>query len=179
MTVARAGGATRTVRVIDQPAAKLSRYPATLRQLAVAGLGHDEPTLLITNRNLLPAKQIIQTYSRRMNIEQRLAEAIRSFGLDALAGAVPLNIDLDVVLSVLAHTVCAALRRRLPGYATATPDTLQRRFLTTGGHILARRNQIVVRLDRRAYSPVLRQADLPNAVAIPWLDGRTLRYEYA
>ena len=71
-----------------------------------------------------------------MNIEQRLAESIRSFGLDALAGAVPLNVDLDVVLSVLAHTVCAALRRRLPGYATATPDTLQRRFLTTGGHIL-------------------------------------------
>ena len=69
-----------------------------------------------------------------MNIEQRLAEAIQSFSLDALAGAVPLNVDLDVVLSVLAHTVCAALRRRLPGYATATPDTLQRRFLNTGGH---------------------------------------------
>ena len=68
-----------------------------------------------------------------MNIEQRLAEAIRSFGLDALAGAVPLNVDLDVVLSVLAHTICAALRRRLPGYATATPDILQRRFLYTGG----------------------------------------------
>ena len=53
-----------------------------------------------------------------MNIEQRLAESIRSFGLDALAGAVPLNIDLDVVLTVLAHTICAAMRRRLPGYAT-------------------------------------------------------------
>jgi hypothetical protein len=179
MTVARAGGTTRKVRVIDDPAATLSKYPGTLRQLAVAGLGHDEPTILISNRDLLPAKQVIETYSRRMNIEQRLAEAIRSFGLDALAGAVPLNVDLDVVLSVLAHTVCAALRRRLPGYATATPDTLQRRFLTTGGHILARRNQIVVRLHRRAYSPVLRQADLPQAVTIPWLDGRTLRYEYA
>ncbi len=77
------------------------------------------------------------------------------------------------MLSVLAHTVCAALRRRLPGYATATPDTLQRRFLTTGRHILTRRNQLIVRLDRRAYSPVLRQADLPPAITVPWLDGRT------
>ena len=83
------------------------------------------------------------------------------------------------MLSVLAHTVCAALRRRLPGYATATPDTLQRRFLTTGGHVLARRNELVVRLDRRTYSPVLRQADLPPTITTPWLDGRTLRYEYA
>ncbi|MGH3432188.1 MAG: hypothetical protein ACRDQB_05060, partial [Thermocrispum sp.] len=73
----------------------------------------------------LPVKPVIEHYARRMNIEQRLAEAIRSFGLHTLAGAVPLNVDLDVVLSVLAHNVCAAVRRRLPGYATATPDTLQ------------------------------------------------------
>jgi DDE family transposase len=178
LTVARASGNTRRVRVIEDPAAKLSTYPGALRQLAVAGLGHDEPTILITNRHAMPAKQVIETYSRRMNIEQRLAEAIRSFHLDALAGAVALNIDLDVVLTVLAHTVCAALRRRIPGYASATPDTLQRRFLSTSGHILHRHNQITVQLDRRTYSPVLRQADLPD-ITVPWLGGRTVHYEFA
>ncbi len=177
MTIARAGGKTRRVKVIDDPAATLTSYPGTLRQLAVAGLGHDEPTILITNDLTTPAKKIIESYARRMNIEQRLAEAIRSFGLDALAGAVPLNVDLDVVLSVLAHTVCAALRRRLPGYATATPDTLQRRFLSTGGEIHNHHDEIIVRLDRRTYSPVLRQADLPTT-AVPWWGGRRLRYEY-
>jgi len=177
MTIARAGGKTRRVRVIDDPAATLSKYPGTLRQLAIAGLGHDEPTLVITNGQASPAKAVIEAYARRMNIEQRLAESIRSFGLDALAGAVPLNVDLDVVLSVLAHTVCAALRRRLPGYATATPDTLQRRFLSTGGQILNQGNEIIVRLDRRTYSPILRQADLPTT-EVPWWGGRRLRYEY-
>ena len=49
MTIARAGGKTRRVKVIDDPAATLTSYPGTLRQLAVAGLGHDEPTILITN----------------------------------------------------------------------------------------------------------------------------------
>ena len=106
------------------------------------------------------AKALIERYAKRMDIEQRLAEAIRSFGLDALASAVPLNVDLDVVLCVLAHTICAVLRRRLPGYATATPDTLQRRFLNTSGLILNHGNQTTVRLDRRAYSLVLRQADI-------------------
>jgi hypothetical protein len=179
LTVARAGGKSRRVRVHEDPAATLSRYPGPIRQLAVAGLGHDEPTILITNDRDLPAKPVIERYAKRMNIEQRLAEAIRSFGLDALAGAVPLNVDLDVVLSVLAHTVCAAVRRRLPGYATATPDILQRRFLNTGGVILNHGNQIVVQLDRRTYSPVLRQADLPPTVEVPWWGGRRLRYEYA
>src|SRR5262249_36864849 len=142
-------------------------------------LGHDQPTLLITNRPQLPARQVIQAYSRRMNIEQRVAEAIQSFGLDALAGAVPLNVDLDVVLSVLAHTVCAALRRRLPGYHAATPDALQRRFLNTGGIILNHGHEIMVRLNRRTYSPVLRQASLPETITVPWWEGRPLRYEYA
>ena len=114
-----------------------------------------------------------------MNIEQRLAEAIRSFGLDALAGAVPLNVDLDVVLSVLAHTVCAALRRRLPGYATATPDTLQRRFLDSSGTITTTGDKVTVRVDRRAYSPVLRQASLPPDTTIPWWHGQRLHFEFS
>jgi hypothetical protein len=177
MTIARASGKTRRVRVLENPTATLSSYPATLRQFAVAGLGHDEPTILITNDLTTPAKKIIEAYARRMTIEQRLAESIRSFGLDALAGAVPLNVDLDVVLSVLAHTVCAALRRRLPGYHTATPDVLQRRFLQTSGVILNHGDEIVVRLDRRTYSPVLRQGDLPT-VNVPWWGGRRLSYQF-
>jgi len=178
MTLGRAGNKTRRVKVHDDPEAQLSAYPRPIRQLAVTGLGHDQPTLLITNRHALPARQVIQTYARRMNIEQRLAEAIQSFGLDALAGAVPLNVDLDVVLSVLAHTLCAALRRRLPGYHTATPDTLQRRFLNTGGIIEHDRGQTTIRLTRRTYSPILRQASLPETITVPWWDGRTLRYQY-
>jgi hypothetical protein len=178
VTLGRAGNKTRRVKVHDDPAATLSAYPRPIRQLAVTGLGHDQPTLLITNRPQLPARQVIGSYARRMNIEQRLAEAISSFSLDALAGAVPLNVDLDVVLSVLAHTVCAALRRRLPGYGSATPDTLQRRFLNTGGIIEHHRDQTTIRLSRRTYSPILRQASLPETITVPWWDGRTLRYQY-
>jgi hypothetical protein len=91
---------------------------------------------------------------------------------------VPLNVDLDVALSVLASAVCAALRRRLPGYHTATPDTLQRRFLQTGGTIHTTDATITVRLDRRAYSPVLRSANLPDTT-VPWWGDRRLRLAYA
>jgi hypothetical protein len=58
-----------------------------------------------------------------MGIEQRLAEWIRAFHIDALSSAVPLNVDLDLVMSVLASATCDSLRQRLRGYATATPDT--------------------------------------------------------
>jgi hypothetical protein len=79
---------------------------------------------------------------------------------------------------VLAGTVCAALRRRLPGYATATPDTLQRRFLHTSGTLHTSDERVTVRLARRTYSPVLRHANLPQGTPIPWWDNRTLHYEF-
>jgi len=169
-------GAYRRPKVVDEEAT-LSAYPGTVRQLIVTGLGRDAPTVIITNDTAASAKQLIERYARRMNIEQRLAESIRSFHVDALAGSVPLNVDLDVTLSVLASAVCASLRRRLTGYHHATPDTLQRRFLSTGGTIVNQGQTIVVRLKRRTYSPVLRQANIPE-VAVPWWGGRTLRFEF-
>lgn len=165
-------------QVLDEHA-KVTGYPGSLRQLVVRGLGRDAPTVIITNDEDSTARQIIERYARRMTIEQRLAEAIRSFHLDALSSAVPLNVDLDVVLSVLAGAVCASLRRRLgAGYASATPDTLQRRFLHTGGVVYNQGDTITVRLDRRTYSPVLRSAHIPDT-AVPWWGGRTLHFEYA
>src|SRR5438552_18489614 len=113
-----------------------------------------------------------------MDSEARLGESVRSFHADSLSSAVPSNVDLDVALSVVASAVCASLRRRLAGYATATPDTLQRRFLNSPGEVLNRDREIVVRLDRKTYNPVLRQADLP-VTAVPWWGGRTLRFEYS
>ncbi len=170
-------GTYRKPQVVDETV-RLSHYPKPIRQLVVRGLGRDTPTVIITNHTAATPKFLLERYARRMTIEQRLAEAIRSFHLDALSSAVPLNVDLDVVLSVLAGAICAALRRRLPGYHTATPDTLQRRFLQTGGVILKGDDTITVRLDRRAYSPVLRQADLPGTT-VPWWGGRRLHLEYA
>jgi hypothetical protein len=64
-----------------------------------------------------------------------LAGAIRSVSLDSLADTVPLNVDLDVVLSVLAHILCTAA---CPA-TTPPPQTIQRRFLSTGGTITSHR----------------------------------------
>ncbi len=113
-----------------------------------------------------------------MTIEQRLAEIIRAFCADALSSAVNLNVDLDIMLAVLAQALLAALRARLPGYAAVTPDVIQRRFLETPGQITTTSDTITVRLERRAYSPVLRKATLPADTRVPWWGGRTLRYEY-
>ena len=150
--------------------------PKPLRQIAVRGLGHDHPTLVLTNDRAAKAARLVDRYAKRMTIEQRLEESIRSFHLDALSSAVALNVDLDTTLTVAAQLAYDWLRRRLPGYETATPDTIWRRFVSTKGSVVLGPEEVVVRLGERTYSPVLRAADLPT-VSVPWWEGRRLRFE--
>src|SRR6266496_1807329 len=179
ITLDRSGKHTKP-RVHEMTGVKLTNYPATVRQLVVTGLGRDTATVIITNDHHKPVKALIEHYARRMTIEQRLAEIIRAFCLDALSSAVNLNVDLDVVLCVLAQAVTAAFRLRLPGnYDTATPDTLQRRFLDTPGEIINTAHTTTVKLNRRAYSPVLRSANLPADTTVPWWGDRRLRFDFA
>ena len=113
-----------------------------------------------------------------MRIEQRLAESIRSFHLDALSSAVALNVDLDTTLTIWAAATYDALRRQLPGYEGATPDTIWRRFISTSGQITIGPDHVTCRLNSRTYSPVMRTASLPNT-EIPWWNGRQLRLQFA
>ncbi len=152
--------------------------PHPLRQIAVRGLGHEHPTLILTNDRDSPPKKIVGRYAKRMRIEQRLAESIRSFHLDALSSAVALNVDLDTTLTVWAAAAYDALRRQLPGYESATPDTIWRRFISTSGQITIGPRDITARLNSRTYSPVMRTASLPDT-EIPWWNGRHLRLQFA
>lgn len=162
---------------VHESRARLTGYPGTVRQLIVTGLGREAPTVIITNNDQLPAKALIEHYARRMTIEERLAEIIQAFHADALSSTVNLNVDLDIALCVLAQALIAALRNRLTGYATVTPDVIQRRFLETPGTITTTNDTITVHLDRRAYSPVLATADLPDTTTVPWWNNRTLHYK--
>lgn len=168
--------AYRRVQVFEEQV-QIRDYEGQLRQLAIRGLGHEEPTILLSNDFERSPKLLTERYSGRMDIENRLSQWIRAFHIDALSSTVPLNVDHDIVISVLAGAVCDSFRQRLRGYATATPDTLQYRFFDTGGDITISRREVVVSLQRRAYSPVLRQARIPS-VQVPWWGDRRLRFEH-
>ena len=154
-------------RVHEDKAVKLTSYPGTVRQLIITGLGRDAATVIITNEHQTTIRNLISQYARRMTIEQRLAEIIHSFCADALSSAVNLNVDLDIVLCVLAQALLAAFRTRLAPATTPQPPTPSSGASSTvpapspspaPGHRP---------IDRRAYSPVLRQAGLPADTTSP------------
>src|SRR3954470_10370859 len=60
--------AYKTPRVLDRRIT-LHDYDSPLRQLTVTDLGHEEPTLLLTNQLSRSAAQLIGRYARRRRIE--------------------------------------------------------------------------------------------------------------
>jgi hypothetical protein len=68
ITLDRSGKHTKP-KVHEMTGVKLTRYPATVRQLVVTGLGHHTPTVIITNDHDKPVKALIEHYARRMTIE--------------------------------------------------------------------------------------------------------------
>jgi transposase len=150
-----------------------------LRQMAVRNIGHDEPTLLITNDLVTPAKELFARYAERMVIENELDAYISGFQLNALSSGLPLNVDLDTTLTVLAGNCYRLLARKLPRYELATPDRLWRHFLDNSGDVVVRKDHVRVDLKLRTYTPVLIDAGFPELdIPIPWWGGRSLRFGF-
>jgi hypothetical protein len=170
-------GKHRNVTVAEMTATIAKRE---FRQLAVKGLGRDQPTLLLTNQRERTAKALIERYAKRWAIESKLAAQIRAFHLNALASQVPLAVDLDTTLSVLCDSIYRKLALRLGnGYQTITPDTIFRHFIEGPGELQFTPNGINVALRARAHTPILLDAGYDKlTVKIPWWDDRQLTYSF-
>jgi Transposase DDE domain len=152
---------------------------SVFRQLAVQ-LGRDQPTLILTNQQTLTAKQLIERYGQRWGIENQLAEQIRAFHLDSLCSQVPLAVDFDVALTVLADLVYRRFARGLhTAYRHQTPDTIRDYLIDGIGELRFTPRHIKVALRRRTHTPALLDAGYEqHHVNVPWWDGRTISYTF-
>ena len=159
---------------------KLRNYEGECRQIAVTGLGREQPTLFLTNNNDVSARGVITRYICRNTIENELGININFFHMDCLSSEVRLNVNLDVVLTVVANGCYRWLAKQLKGCEKMEPKQLYRKFIETGGHVINQGNEIIVHLDRRSHTPIIKQALVgKNHPKIPWLNGRKLRFEFS
>lgn len=169
----------RTPRVVDQRV-KISDYKGTLRQLLIRDLGHEEATILLTNDTMSSLKSIITRYAQRMLIENGLADAVGFFHLDALSSAIALNVDFDVLLTVIASGIYRRFAKSLRGYERAQARQIFRRFLDSTARVTisAEERRVTVTFPRRAHNPILLDAGFFGPVTnIPWWNGWTLKLE--
>jgi transposase len=176
VTIQRAGRYRRPR--LHEDTITLKGITAPVRQIAVTNIGRDQPTLLITCDQTTPAKDLFARYAERMLIENELDAYIAGFHLDALSSGVPLNVDLDTTLTVIAGNLYRLFAQRLPRYHTATPDMIWRHFLDCGGTLHITDTGVTCALRLRSHHPILIDAGLDQPTPIPWWNGRTLQFSF-
>ena len=160
-------------RVFEQP---VELAGATFRQLFVLDLGHEEPTILLTNDRHATHAKLITRYAQRMLIENALSDAVRFFHMDALSSAVGLKVDFDMALLVIASGLYRLLARRMRGYADAQARHLFRDLIDTPADVTITAREVQVRFHRRAHLPIIIASGLLDVpVKVPWWHNHTLR----
>lgn len=168
----------KNIRYLDETVT-LRGYPEKLRQVVVAGLGREEPTLCLSNNSQISARELITRYVKRNGVEDAVGISVNFFHLDCLASEVRLNVDLDLALTVVAHGCYRWLVTRLPGYGKIKPKQAYQRLVATGGVVEVQSDRLLVRFDKRAHNPILREALLDHECPpIPWLGGLRLEFRF-
>jgi hypothetical protein len=168
--------AYRTPRVLDRRIA-LKDYDGPLRQLTIAELGHEDPTLLLTNHLKRSASQLIGRYAQRMLIENNIEDGIDFFHMDALSSAVAMKVNCDLQLTLMASSLYRLLAARVgTGYETSKSRHLFLDLIDATADITITEAQVVVRYQKRAHNPFLLAGGFDQTdVVVPWLGGKRLR----
>jgi hypothetical protein len=166
----------KTPRILDQRI-RLPHYKGELRQLAILDLGHEEPTLLLTNQLRRSPATLIARYAQRMVIENQIAEGINFFHMDALSSAVAMKVNCDLQLTIMASSLYRLLGAKVGnGYAEAKADHLFRDLVDATATVTITASEILVTFQKRAHNPLLLATGLDRtSTPIPWLGGKPLR----
>ncbi len=163
----------KTPRVFEQP---VTLAGATFRQLFVRDLGHEEPTILLTNDRHTTAAKLLTRYAQRMLIENALSDAVRFFHMDALSSAVGLKVDFDMALLVIASGLYRLLAKRMRGYADAQARHIFRDLIDTPADVRVSEREVHVHFHRRSHLPIIIASGLLDmAPKVPWWNNHTLR----
>ena len=166
----------KTPRILDDRV-RLAGYAGPIRQITVTDLGHEEPTLLLTNQLRRSAASLIGRYAKRMLIENNIEDGVSFFHMDALSSAVALKVNCDLQLTLMASSLYRYLGQRIGhGYEKAKSRHLFRDFIDATASVNVGAREISVHFQKRAHNPLLLAAGLDKAgVRIPWLGNKPLR----
>jgi transposase len=166
----------KTPRILDDRVT-LADYTGPIRQITVADLGHEEPTLLLTNQLRRSPAALIGRYAKRMLIENNIEDGVNFFHMDALSSAVALKVNCDLQLTLMASSLYRYLGQRIGhGYETAKSRHIFRNFIDATALIDIGEKAISVHFQKRAHNPLLLAAAFDKTdVRIPWLGNKTLQ----
>jgi hypothetical protein len=169
----------RTPRVLDERI-RLKGYEGELRQITITDLGHEQPTVLLTNDFQSDCPALVTRYAQRMLIENGISEAIQFFHLDALSSMVGLKVDFDLQITIMASTLYRLMADRIGReYGRAQAKTIFRHLLDVSATVQIGEEEVIVSLDKRAHNPYLVASELADhPTPMPWFGNKLLKIRF-
>jgi hypothetical protein len=170
----------RTPKVLDERI-RLKGYDGTLRQVTVTDLGHEEPTIILTNNVSITAPALVTRYAQRMLIENGISDAIQFFHLDALSSMIGLKIDFDLQITLMAASLYRLMAGRIGReYERAQAKKIFRNLLDVSATVVVNDDEVIVTLDKRAHNPYLVASGLADTpTSMPWCGNKQLIIRFA
>jgi hypothetical protein len=170
----------RTPRVLDERVA-LPGYAGPVRQITVIDLGHEEPTILLTNNLRSGCATLVTRYAQRMLIENGISEAIQFFHLDALSSMIGMKVDFDLQITLMASALYRLLANRIGReYQHATAKKIFRNLLDVSATVEVLEREVVVTVDKRAHNPYLVASQLADEpTPMPWFGNKRLAIRFS
>ena len=162
---------------IHESKIRLTGYEGKLRQLIVTSHGRKEPAFIITNDFKSTSKEIVIKYARRWLVEKSISEQIHFFHLNLLSSSIVIKVDLDLTMTIVAHTLYRLLAKRLTGFENAESKFIFRNFIDNIADIEISYPNINIKLLKKVHYPVLFEENFFKEVhMIPWLDNAQLSF---
>jgi transposase len=152
---------------------KLKGCQNTFRQIIIKDHGRSKPTFILTNNNQLTLETILEVYAKRWRIENKLAELVAFFNLNALSSPIMIRIHFDVLWTIIADTLYHRFAHDLRRFEKALAPQLFRKFIDMPGRVVYDGNKFEIKIRKRAHTPILKEVKkLQTPIYVPWLDGK-------
>ena len=154
---------------------KLSNCKNEFRQIAIKDHGREKPTLIITNDKNISMKTILEVYAKRWRVENKLAELVAFFNLNALSSPLMIRIHFDMLWTMIADTLYHIFAQDLRRFENNLSPTIFKKFINIPGKVIYDGNKFIVKIRKRTYTPILKDVEkLQSPMTVPWLDNKNL-----
>lgn len=152
---------------------------STLRQIIVKDHGRENPTYVITNNKDLPLPMVVEVYAKRWHIENKLAELVSFFNLNALSSPLMIRIHFDLLWTIIADTLYHRFAQDLRRFEDNLAPTIFRKFINMPGRVVFDGRKFIIKIRKRAHTPILKGLDkLQKPFPVPWLNNMTVEIEW-
>ena len=126
-----------------------------IRQIVITGHGKIKPAVIITNDFDLKIEFLIRKYCKRWLVEKGISEQIDFFHLNRVSSSMVIKVDLDFVMSILAHNLYRLFASYLDRYQHMSDERIYEMFIHNSGEVEIEQSEIRIDLKKKRELPLL------------------------